>query len=96
MDDIVAINLWFWENRERSGIFNCGTGVSRSFNAMARAVIACRGRGEIEYIPFPESLKGHYQSFTEADISRLRGAGFDRPFKSLEDGVRDYLSWMDA
>ncbi len=96
VDDIVAINLWFWENRGCGGIYNCGTGASRSFNAMARAVIDHHGRGEIEYIPFPESLKGHYQSFTEADISNLRGAGFDQPFKSLEDGVRDYLNWMDA
>jgi len=96
VDDIVAINLWFWANPQAGGIFNCGTGASRSFNAVARAVIDHHGRGEIEYIPFPDSLKGHYQSFTEADISSLRQAGFEQPFKSLEEGMRDYLNWMDA
>lgn len=96
VDDVVAVNLWFWDNPTVSGIFNCGTGASRSFNAVARAVIHCRGKGSIEYIPFPQSLKGHYQSFTEAEISGLRAAGYDRHFKNLEDGVRDYLSWMDG
>jgi ADP-L-glycero-D-manno-heptose 6-epimerase len=69
-------------------VFNVGTGQSRSFNDIARILIAQLGRGEIQYIPFPDSLHGKYQSFTESDITRLRAAGYDQPFTSLEDGIR--------
>ncbi len=92
--DTVAVNLWFMEHPEKSGIFNLGTGRSQPFNDVARAVIAWHGKGEIEYIPFPEHLKGRYQSFTEADIGRLRAAGYDAPFKSVEEGVREYMDWL--
>ena len=85
--DVVAINLFFAEGKARQGVFNVGTGTSRSFNDIARTLIALLGRGQIEYIPFPESLRGKYQSFTESDISRLRAAGYDRPFTSLEQGI---------
>ncbi len=78
---------------DRSGIFNCGTGRSRSFNEVAAEVIRVRGRGRIEYIPFPESLHGHYQSFTEADLAQLRATGWDQEFVPLEEGVRKYLLW---
>lgn len=91
VDDAVAVNLWCLRHPEVSGIFNVGTGHSRSFNEVARAVAACHGEGEIEYIPFPDALKGRYQSFTEADIGALRGAGFDGDFLSVEQGVRRYL-----
>ena len=97
--DAVAVNLWFLEHPERSGIFNLGTGESRSFNDVAQAVIACYGNGEgtgrIEYIPFPENLRGRYQSFTQADISALRSAGYTQPFHSVEQGVRAYMEWLD-
>jgi ADP-L-glycero-D-manno-heptose 6-epimerase len=96
VDDVCAVNLWFLEHPRRSGIFNLGSGRSQSFNDVARAVIAWHGRGAIEYIPFPESLKGRYQSFTEADISALRQAGYDQPFASVEQGVRAYLEWLNA
>jgi ADP-L-glycero-D-manno-heptose 6-epimerase len=85
--DVVAINLFFAEGAAKQGVFNVGTGVSRSFNDIARTIIARLGRGEIQYIPFPESLRGKYQSFTESDISRLRAAGYDRPFTTLELGI---------
>jgi len=85
--DVVGINLFFAEGKTQQGIFNVGTGTSRSFNDIARTLIALLGRGQIEYIPFPESLRGKYQSFTESDISRLRAAGYDRPFTSLEQGI---------
>jgi ADP-L-glycero-D-manno-heptose 6-epimerase len=85
--DVVAINLFFAEGKVKQGIFNVGTGGSRSFNDIARTLIARLGRGEIRYIPFPESLQGKYQSFTESDISRLRAAGYDQPFTSLEQGI---------
>ena len=86
--DVVDINLYFALGPPRLGIFNVGTGVSRSFNEIARIVIGLLGRGEIQYIPFPDSLRGKYQSFTESDIARLRSAGYDRPLTSLEDGIR--------
>lgn len=91
VDDVVAINLWFLDHPESSGIFNAGTGVARSFNDVARAVVDWAGHGQIEYIPFPEHLRGRYQSFTQADLARLRGTGFDLPFTSVEDGVRRYM-----
>ncbi len=94
--DAVAVNLWFLKHPEVSGIYNVGTGRSQTFNDVARAVIAWHGRGKIEYIPFPEALRGAYQSFTEADSSRLRKAGYQAPFKTVEEGVKDYMAWLNA
>lgn len=91
VDDVVAVNLWAWERGGKSGIFNCGTGEARSFNDMAKAVIGWHGRGKIRYVPFPEHLRGSYQSFTEADLTGLRAAGYDAPFLSVEQGVARYL-----
>jgi ADP-L-glycero-D-manno-heptose 6-epimerase len=96
VDDTVAVKLWLLEHSEVSGIFNVGTGRAQSFNDVARAVIAHHGRGKIEYIPFPEHLKGRYQSYTQADITRLRLAGYTRPFMTVEEGVPKYLSWLQA
>ncbi len=95
IDDVVAVNLWFLAHKNCSGIFNVGTGRSQTFNDVAKAVIAWHQEGALQYIPFPEKLKGAYQSFTEADISKLRAAGYDKPFKSVEEGVPDYLSWLN-
>ncbi|HFC53135.1 MAG TPA: NAD-dependent epimerase/dehydratase family protein, partial [Gammaproteobacteria bacterium] len=94
VEDVCAVNLWFLEHPAQSGIFNLGTGRSQSFNEVARAVIDFHGSGEIEYIPFPEQLRGRYQSYTEADISALREAGYDRPFMGVREGVRSYLEWL--
>lgn len=96
VDDIVSVNLWFLDHRQQSGIFNLGTGRARSFNDLARAVLNWHERDDIEYIPFPEELRGRYQSFTEADISALRGAGYEDPFMPLEEGVPAYLEWLQA
>jgi ADP-L-glycero-D-manno-heptose 6-epimerase len=87
VDDIVGVNLFFADGSPRKGIFNVGSGRSRSFNDIANTLIKLLGRGSIEYIPFPEGLRGKYQSYTQADISLLRQAGYDRPFSSLEDGI---------
>jgi ADP-L-glycero-D-manno-heptose 6-epimerase len=86
--DAVAVNLFFAEGPSTQGVFNVGTGTSRSFNEIARLIIAQLGRGEIQYVPFPDSLRGKYQSFTQSDITRLRAAGYTRPFASLEEGIR--------
>jgi len=91
VDDVCAVNLWFLQHPEVSGVFNVGTGHSQSFNDVANAVIAWHGRGRIRYIPFPDQLAGAYQSFTEADLSRLRNAGCDVDFRNVEAGVRAYL-----
>lgn len=89
--DVVAVNLWFFDHTEKSGIFNLGSGLAQSFNDIANAVIAWHGGGHIEYIPFPEQLKGCYQSFTQADISLLRAVGYGASFKTVEQGVKQYL-----
>ncbi|MUK40014.1 ADP-glyceromanno-heptose 6-epimerase [Aliivibrio fischeri] len=88
--DVAAVNLWFLENGV-SGIYNCGTGRAEPFRAVAEAVIKHHGKGEIETIPFPEHLKGAYQEFTQADLTKLRAAGCDVEFKSVADGVAEYM-----
>ena len=105
VEDCVNVNLFFLANPGRSGIFNVGTGAAQSFNDVAVATVnAClKARGEspltlaamrerniIQYIPFPEDLKGRYQSYTQADISALRAAGYDEPFLTVEEGVARY------
>lgn len=96
VDDVASANLWFLEHGGRRGIFNLGTGRARSFNDVARAVIAWHGHGSIRYIPFPESLRGSYQSFTEADLSTLRLAGYTDEFIGIEEGVRSYLDVLKS
>ena len=91
VDDVVKVNLWFLEHPEHSGVFNVGTGQSASFNELARAVIDWHGRGSIRYIPFPAELEASYQSFTEADISALRAAGYAEPFADIGAGTKRYL-----
>ncbi|MAA73507.1 MAG: ADP-glyceromanno-heptose 6-epimerase [Salinisphaeraceae bacterium] len=92
--DVVEVNLWLFDNPSVSGIFNCGTGRSQTFSDVADAVIAWHGRGEKRFIPFPEELVGRYQSFTEADLSALRNAGYTAEFSTVEQGVPDYLDWL--
>ncbi|HWQ08239.1 MAG TPA: ADP-glyceromanno-heptose 6-epimerase [Holophaga sp.] len=95
VDDIVDINLFFAGGPLRKGIFNAGTGQARSFNAIARTLIQILGRGRIEYIPFPDVLRGKYQSFTQADVASLREAGYDQPFTALEDGIAKTLAELE-
>jgi len=94
--DVAAVNLWLLERPDVSGIFNLGTGCSQTFNDVARAVIAFHGRGEIEYVPFPDKLKGRYQSYTQADMSALRAAGYTAPFQTVEQGVPQYLATLSG
>ncbi|THB75195.1 MAG: ADP-glyceromanno-heptose 6-epimerase [Gammaproteobacteria bacterium] len=94
--DVAKVNLWFLDNPDKSGIFNLGTGNSGTFNQVANAVIKWHGKGDIEYIPFPEHLKGSYQSFTQADMSLLHQAGYSEPFTSIEDGVAQYMGWLNS
>jgi ADP-L-glycero-D-manno-heptose 6-epimerase len=93
--DVAKVNLWAW-HVGITGIFNCGTGRAESFRTVAESVIVGMGRGEIEYIPFPDHLKGRYQAFTKADLTKLRRAGYDGNFLDVATGTREYLAWLDA
>lgn len=94
VEDVVKVNIWLWQNPEVSGVYNCGTGQAQSFNDVANAVIGYHGKGKIEYIPFPDKLKGAYQSYTQADLTQLRQAGYSAEFKSVEQAVPEYLAWL--
>ncbi len=102
VDDVVDVNLWFLEHRGVSGVYNCGTGRAQSFNELAAAVInsvhstawtvrELVDKGLIEYIPFPPQLVGKYQSFTQADLTRLRNAGYAAQFMTVEEGAAAYV-----
>ena len=97
VDDVVKVNLWFMAHPQVSGIFNVGTGRSRTFNELAARVADWHGTAAgIEYIDFPEHLAAHYQHYTEADVGRLRAAGYRDPFLDLEQGVKSYLDRVNA
>jgi ADP-L-glycero-D-manno-heptose 6-epimerase len=109
VEDVVKVNLHVLDHPETSGIFNLGTGRAQSFNDMAVATVnalrANEGKGPlelaemqaqglIEYIAFPGALKGKYQSYTQADTSRLRAAGYEEAFLGVEEGIRRYVPWL--
>jgi ADP-L-glycero-D-manno-heptose 6-epimerase len=87
--DLAKINLFFAFGDTRKTVVNAGTGKSRSFNDVARALMQVHGPGKIEYIPFPADLQERYQHFTEADVSGLRAAGYTEPFTELEAGIKE-------
>jgi ADP-L-glycero-D-manno-heptose 6-epimerase len=108
VDDAVRVNLFFWQ-RPTTGIYNVGTGRAQEFNDVALAVVntlrAERNEpalglaqavriGAIEYIEFPEALRGKYQAFTQADVTRLRAAGLDAPMLTVEQGTAAYMRWL--
>ena len=90
--DVVAVILWFLDHPDKNGIFNCGTGHARSWVDLVRGVFAAMGREpDIEFIDMPEELRDHYQYFTEADLTKLRAAGCDHEFMTLESAIDDYV-----
>ena len=110
VDDAIAVNLHFWD-KPVTGIYNLGTGRAQSFNDVALTVVntlrAADGKpalplagavaqGLIEYIAFPEALRGKYQAYTQADLSRLRAAGFTAPMLTVEEGTAKYARWLLA
>lgn len=111
IDDVVAVNLWFFDHPGKSGIFNLGTGRAQPFNDVALAVVntlrkaqdaaplsledAVRG-GMIDYIGFPDALQGKYQSYTQADLSALRNAGCEHAFANVQTGVTEYMQTLNA
>ena len=91
--DVVKVNLWLLAGGVHRDVVNVGTGVSRTFNDVANAVIGAIRKGRIEYVPFNEALRGKYQAFTEADVTRLRQLGYAQPFADLADGVAQTVRW---
>lgn len=90
--DAVAATLFFFDHPELAGMYNIGTGQARSWNDVARAMFAALGKpAEIRYVDMPANLKENYQYFTQADITKLRAAGYRAPFTPLEEAVRDYI-----
>jgi ADP-L-glycero-D-manno-heptose 6-epimerase len=111
VDDVVAVNLWFFDNPSKSGIFNLGTGRAQPFNDVALAVVNTLRRaqghpaldlaqagqlGLIEYIPFPDALRGKYQCYTQADLNHLRSAGCNHVFADVTSGVTQYMAALLA
>ena len=109
IDDVVAVNLWFFDHPERSGLFNLGSGRAQPFNDVALSVVnaerAVRSEqaltlaqavqaGLIDYIPFPDALRGKYQCFTQADLSALRAAGCNHAFADVRTGVTQYMATL--
>lgn len=109
--DVAKVNLWFLDHPETLGIFNLGSGRAQSFNDVAVATVngsrqlkgdaplslaELREKGLLEYVPFPEALKGKYQAFTQGDLAKLRAAGYEAPMSTVEEGVAQYVKWLNA
>jgi ADP-L-glycero-D-manno-heptose 6-epimerase len=109
IDDVVAVNLWFFDHPGVSGIFNLGSGRAQPFNDVASSVVnALRqtggqppltleelsAEGLLEYIPFPEALRGKYQCYTQADLEALRATGCDHVFADVQTGVAQYVRYL--
>ncbi len=92
VDDAVAVTLFFLDHLDVSGLYNCGTGVARTWVDLTRALFAAMGLPpRIRFIDMPESIKEKYQYHTQADMTKLRAAGYSAPFLQVEDGVRRYV-----
>lgn len=109
VDDVVAVNLWFFDHPASSGLFNLGSGRAQPFNDVALAVVRALkpaaanlsladavAQGLIGYTAFPDALRGKYQCFTQADLSRLRQAGCTHEFADVATGVARYMAWLQA
>jgi ADP-L-glycero-D-manno-heptose 6-epimerase len=109
IEDVVKVNMFFLDNHGKSGIYNLGSGRAQPFNDVASSTVnACRAlegkpalslaemvsQGIVEYIDFPDALKGKYQSFTQADIGKLRAAGYQEEFATVEQGVTKYVQHL--
>lgn len=88
------IALWFKDNTKK-GIFNVGTGKSETFNFIAKKIISELKHGQIRYIKFPNKLKGKYQTFTKANISKLRKAGYNKKIKKIDICIKNFIKQID-
>ena len=90
--DLVNVCLWMKANQPENGLYNLGTGIARTFYDLASSTFrALNKEPNIEFIPTPEDIRDKYQYFTEADMSKLRAAGYEEPFHSIEEGIQDYV-----
>lgn len=94
--DIVKVILFFMKNSDKKGVFNCATGTAHSYNEVANSLIELNSSGKIKYIKFPEQLLGKYQTYTQADLSNLRNAGYKEEFTTLENAVKDYYKYLSS
>ncbi len=109
IDDVVAVNLWFFDHPSKVGIFNLGSGRAQPFNDVASSVVnamrtlkgeaplplaAIADQGLVEYVPFPDALRGKYQCYTQADLTALRATGCDHTFVDVQTGVGKYVQWL--
>ena len=109
IDDVVAVNLWFFDHPAQSGIFNLGSGRAQPFNDVASSVVNAMRRlhgesalplddiaqqGLVEYVPFPDALRGKYQCYTQADLTALRATGCNHTFADVQTGVSRYVDWL--
>jgi ADP-L-glycero-D-manno-heptose 6-epimerase len=105
IDDVVAVNLWFFDHPDKCGVFNLGTGRAQPFNDVATSVISAFtggthtaasavAAGLLDYIPFPDALRGKYQCHTQADLAKLRAAGCTHEFADVQSGVTQYIAWL--
>jgi ADP-L-glycero-D-manno-heptose 6-epimerase len=109
VDDVVAVNLWFFDHPTESGIFNLGSGRAQPFNDVASSVVnamrtlnkeaalpldTIAEQGLVEYVPFPDALRGKYQCFTQADLTALRATGCNHTFVDVQTGVGKYVQWL--
>ena len=91
--DVCNVCLFLMEHRKHSGLYNLGSGTARTFLDLARATFKAMGKEEhIAFIDTPADIRDKYQYFTEADMSKLKGIGYDTPFHTLEAGVTDYVT----
>lgn len=101
VDDCVEQMIYLIENEAKSGIYNCGTGVARSFNSVAEIFkdwfkVKMRRSVQVQYVEFPDSLKGGYQSYTQADTAKCKENSVYIPKVNIEDGIIAYLDWLDT
>ena len=109
IDDVVAVNLWFLDHPDQRGVFNLGTGRAQPFNDVATAVVnalrpgqpaldtaSAVAQGLVEYVPFPEVLRGKYQCYTQADPTALRRTGCDHAFADVQTGVASYMASLSG
>jgi len=95
--DAVDVSLFFHENPFASGLFNCGTGISRTWLDLGKAVFSAMGKEpNIKFVEMPDVLQGKYQYFTQADGAKLAATGYDKPFTSLEDGVKQTVDYLQS
>ena len=94
--DVVKVLFYFWQHPELKGVYNLGTGKAHTFNDMAKAILDFFGSGKLVYVPFPEVLKGKYQSYTQADTTKLIQTGYDGGFTDFAEAVKEYCGVLQA